>query len=158
MTCSYCCMKQDKILNSFKKIQKLEQLPELNQYVSFAVTGGEPLLPCVEGRLFALLTALKQQQKPIYLYTNGLNLTPPLAADIGKYVDGINIGLHKIDIDLMYKLIRIHKEILPIRVLVWEKLCPPYIEELCNEHGIALRKWKMDDCDIENEDRVLWED
>jgi len=116
------------------------------------------LLPCVEGRLFALLTALKQQQKPIYLYTNGLNLTPPLAADIGKYVDGINIGLHKIDIDLMYKLIRIHKEILPIRVLVWEKLCPPYIEELCNEHGIALRKWKMDDCDIENEDRVLWED
>ena len=146
-------MKYEDVLNGFKKLQTLAELPELKQYDAFAVTGGEPLLE--EGRLFIVLAALKREQKPIYLYTNGLLLTNEYATELRKYVDGINIGLHKIDIDLVGKLIRIHKEIVPIRILVWEKLCPTYLEELCREHDIALRKWKMDECDIENEDRFL---
>lgn len=152
LNCSYCCMKYDHIKKSFNNIKGLHEILDISRFESFGVTGGEPLM--LFGKLVETLGHLRELGKPIYLYTNGLLLDFSKLFQLKGLIDGINIGLHKVDYQQLTQYV-IFNSVIPMRIMVWEGNVDQKLLNFFKRHKLQYRAWVMDECDIPNEERYL---
>jgi hypothetical protein len=69
-------------------------------------------------------------------------------------VDGINIGLHKVDYRQLTQY-AIFNSVIPMRIMVWEENMDSKLKKFFETHRLQYRAWIMDECDIPNEERYL---
>lgn len=149
--CAYCCNRQERFRSQFKTIPFSDI--EWQRYPVVCISGGEPLLfpERVEKACRAAVGKL------IVLYTNGTGLTQLMAQAWRKWgVRAVNVGVHGGDfaaasvvsnaltcfkgtgIALRFQAQDVHRE-------YFEMVHP----------GVIFKFWRMDDCDRENETRVI---
>lgn len=148
LDCSYCCNKDGVLRDTFKSIM-LEEI-EQSGYEDYEITGGEPLTVSNNYKLRRVLLAIPDD-KNVYLYTNGLNLSYAVALFLKKHgVTAINVGYHQIPLDWDTLQI-IHRTILPIRL--WVK----HDEVTDDMAGFDVKTWHLGDCDAITTDRFVLE-
>jgi hypothetical protein len=160
--CSYCCMNLPSIKESFTEIDGLRDLPDLSQYESFCVTGGEPLC---NPDVWIVLYILKQFNKPVYLYTNGTLLTTEIVADLKDAgVTAINVGYHNNPLQRVFfqygpNSLANWAKILPVRLFVQDSVVDANMMWYCGTTpNLELRIWQKDVCVTPPEDRFLLRD
>lgn len=155
MGCEYCCMKQEKVLETFQKIRPSEIPIILNNYSILAITGGEPMLNAHD--IFNLAAEAKRRDMQVFLYSNGTLLSEIFLVSVASLIDGITIGMHNYHIS--YSEILTINRMIPVRLLVWEKEINTEFIDFCLQYNIPYRAWRLDDCDnTEYEDRFILED
>lgn len=150
LDCSYCCNNLPSVQSQLKEVT-LDEI-DFSKYRVVCITGGEPLLDLES------VERVCQRVVPgtvVVLYTNGYFLTPAKAALLESWgVTTINVGLHqpsKFDNIIIRAAYAVEGTGLKLRLLAEDqyhilKLFYPSLE---------FRFWKMNDCDRENEDRVV---
>ncbi len=131
--CSYCCNELEAVNSRFLKKQ-LNEI-DFDSYDNVSITGGEPtLFPELFDKILQRVKGKK------YLYTNGTFLTKEI---ISKF-DGVNIGIHyrwQLSLDLLD-----------------EPNVTLHINEL-KKSWVGTRKnvklWRMNACEVKNEDWIL---
>lgn len=151
LRCSYCCNEQQRFRSQIKAVRYADV--EWGEYPTLCISGGEPLIFPERVRMAAMAApnAFK------ILYTNGTLWT----RDTGKMLDAIgiqavNVGLHfPSTFDGIIAKVRECTTGLKIEVRfhVWEN----YRDAVLETHGetVKFKFWKMDDCDRENEKRIV---
>jgi molybdenum cofactor biosynthesis enzyme MoaA len=169
LKCSYCCMKNPKILQTFQsfpsnlkdKDSVLDYI--LNNYTSVTVTGGEPFVDF--HRIYRLIANLevnkdylpKPKLKAIYVYTNGLLIESDQLKKLKWFslFKGLNISYHYKHLNL--EQIAIYNQIIPVRLWVQDSKITSEITKFCKKYQISLKIWTKDDCDPPiPEDRYFW--
>jgi len=152
LKCPYCCNEQERFRKDILPV-KLEDI-DFFKYENFCISGGEPLLRL---DLIGEITKKIPWGCKTILYTNGILLTRKRAHLLDLWaVNAINIGLHYPK--SFHKIIRrVTDEMgdipIPVRFHVWEGYRSMDLER--QHPRVELKYWKMDDCDRENEDRVV---
>ena len=147
-------MKYPRVIDTFKRVDSITDI-DLRSYDSIAITGGEPLL--YDGTTLLMANLVKTPTNRVYLYTNGLLLNESFLLTARGMIDGINIGLH--DPTIFDNEVGLHRllkfnEIIPVRILVWEKLLTDDLKIFFESNHISYRAWVMDECD-NLEDRFI---
>lgn len=153
MKCGYCCNEKEEFSNQFVKKTWKEIHDSFPNYKNICVTGGEPFLD--KELLYNVLTLIPKKKR-IYIYTNGMFITNN-DIQILKYIPnlkGINVGLHtKKQLNKINPLLE--KE-LPVRFMVqdifYSQMLELYPERL---NMVNVKTWKLNDCNMPNEDWVL---
>ena len=150
LNCSYCCNTQKRFRDEIVPT-KLEDI-NFNSYENVCITGGEPLLNMPKVKE---VCDLIPDGKVTILYSNGLLMTEEIAKELEKNgVDYVNIGLHATSSfrGIIQKVVDSVKNTnLKVRFHANEKESW-VLEEFPGE---TFRFWKMDDCERDNEDRVI---
>jgi molybdenum cofactor biosynthesis enzyme MoaA len=153
LKCKYCCMEYPEIIDSFKQVSSLQEIFDHSNYDTFAVTGGEPTLNIK--RLQNVVCDIKfNTNAKVYLWTNGILLTPEFLFFNRNIIDGVNISVHADNWD--YRRWHNFHRIIPIRLHVWEELSNDKLRHFCKTHSIRLNEWVIDECD-KDEDRFILE-
>ena len=149
LSCSYCCNEQERFRKDILPVRLAEI--DFTQYKVVCISGGEPLL--FPDRIYAICQRLQHPQLAV-LYTNGILLDRKMALRLhGFGVKAINVGLHiestfgtlidrVTDAVVQMADVRFHAQ----DCYGWLSAMYPYAK---------FRFWKMDDCDRDNEDRVV---
>ncbi len=148
LSCSYCCNDQERFRKDIRPA-KLDDI-DFATYKTVCISGGEPLL--FPDRIYAVCQRVPRTAL-IVLYTNGIFLTREMAARLwGFRIGAINVGLH---IESTFDpIIRKVTEAAPnMNVRFHAQDCHKYLADLYP--NASFRFWKMDDCDRENEERVV---
>jgi len=159
LRCDFCCMKDKEIHDSFISASML-RIAE-TEYDEVSITGGESLLVLPKVVQLAVLIKYFNPNAKIYLYTNGIKLTKAIADMLkSSGVGALNVSVHgyirSLDIQ---EFGDIHRNILPIRILIGEDELTYTIKDFVSENKIPMRIWKMDDCkDMPKEDRFRIKD
>ena len=154
LKCSYCCMKYPEILETFTRVQSMQDIFEHKSYDTFAVSGGEPTLS--PKKLQNVVNDIKMNTSAsVYLWTNGILLLPEFLIVNRGIIDGVNISIHEGGWDYR-KWYQLHK-IMPIRLHIWEGLSNDKLRRFCRTNNIRLNEWVMDECEKE-EDRFILEE
>lgn len=152
--CKYCCNNLPEVQAKFQ----YKSLKDINfsEYKAVCITGGEIFL-----RKPTLYAALDMIPKgiPIYLYTNGMELTGLDMYMLRPYkIQGINIGLHypnqinNLDELVIHsKLVRFHIEDTRL-----QEFLDADITGMVSKGKVKL--WTRDDCEQVNEDWVVSSD
>lgn len=154
LSCSYCCNENPQFRPQMKPM-KMDEI-EWGKYPYVCISGGEPLL-------FPHRIAQVAEWSPCafkVLYTNG-TLWNAQTADylIGLGIKAVNVGLHQPESfdKLIGKISRLaYGKDLSVRFHVWSRY-----ERLVKKfqlHDTEFKFWEMDDCDRDNEDRVILTD
>lgn len=151
LRCTYCCNEIERFRSQFKEVT-FDDI-DFHKYSNVCVSGGEPLL--YPDRLENVLKRLPSG-KIIILYTNGIFLDKKNAQMLNKHeVRYANIGLHyprsfdRIIQDCLKAVkgtnisLRFHGQNIYAEGLT---ACYP---------DVQFRFWEMDDCDRDNEERVV---
>lgn len=153
LKCSYCCNEQEQ----FRKDIRPVKIDDINwgNYNVYCISGGEPLLNPL--KVYEGLDRC-DKSKMIILYTNGILLNSLYAkAFAARGVKAINVGLHnpkQFDSIIRQVLFATKETKLSVRFHAQDI----YQEELMAKFpGVNFRFWKMNDCDRDNEDRVVLE-
>lgn len=151
LKCSYCCNEQARFRKDIRPVT-MDEI-EWGEYNVYCISGGEPLLTPL--KLYDVLERC-DKSKMIVLYTNGLLLNSLYATCLeSKGVNAINVGLHnpkQFDSIIAQVLFATKETKLSVRFHAQDI----YAEELKVKFpGVNFRFWKMDDCDRDNEDRVV---
>lgn len=156
LNCSYCCNEYPEIQEQFKVVKDLDDI-DFGRYTSVALTGGEPLMLELD-ELVNIVNRVRAKIGPenkIYLYTNMTLWNSKHSDALEHIIDGVSLGLHEVDYKLLWNVALIASILIPIKIRVWEKLADKKLRKFCNEHWLPLVEWKMDECDVENEDRYI---
>jgi organic radical activating enzyme len=152
LACPYCCNKQERFSSQFKRA-RFEDI-DFRQYRNVCVTGGEPFVR--KQYLYGILGGIPQDVN-IFLYTNGLLIDNGDVAALRcmRNLVAVNIGLHSVE---QLGQLNPHLSILPgiryrIRDTHYDNLLAVY-PWLSSR---LVKAWKMDECDMPNEDWVLLE-
>ena len=156
LRCSYCLMKNEELMATFKPATIEEILKK--EYSAYCITGGEPFYNIyTQCSALQLAVMIKETyNKPIYLYTNGTHIEP-LRGWLGGHrsielFDGINISLHR---KIPYKtLVRVHRYC-PVRVHRQDTKIDARLIHFCATNKMALKIWHKDDCTTVPEDRFI---
>lgn len=150
--CSYCCNDTLPGVRAGIKPVTLSDV-DFEPYKVVCVSGGEPLLFLDRVEKVCRIA----DGKFIVLYTNGTKMTPDTATRLYLWgVNAINVGLHyPATFDLLIKRVLTSVGELPIAVRF-------HLEDghtaFANKHpGVQFRFWHRDDCERDNEDRVVLE-
>lgn len=146
LSCTYCCMEYDWVKDKFTAYSDIQGVPNLIQYDSYCITGGEPLL-YLEKTLTTAKYLKEYTGKKVYLYTNGLLLTDEIATQLHKNIDGVTVGIHDNLMEVLGKVLPASLKI-PIRLSIWEKELTESNTKMLAELKIPYTLWTMDDCDI----------
>lgn len=148
--CSYCCNDTLPTVRAGIKPIQMEDL-DLEPYRVVCISGGEPLL---------FLDRVKEvceraRGKFIVLYTNGTKMTPGVAARLAEWgVHAINVGLHyPRTFDLLIARVKNSVGRLPMSIRFHVE--DTHTELAMRHPGVAFKFWHRDDCDRDNEDRVV---
>ena len=150
--CSYCCNDTLPEVRAGIRPTRIEDL-DFSPYSVVCISGGEPLLflDRVEE------VCRRSVGKFIVLYTNGTLMNPLIAGDLAGWgVGAVNVGLHQ---QATHEpLIRkVHQAFQGLPVSVRFHVEDAYIQ-IANKHpGLNFRFWHRDDCERDNEDRVVLE-
>lgn len=142
------------MLETFKTVNSMQDIFEHKDYDVFAVSGGEPTLNYT--RLQNVISDIKiNTTAKVYLWTNGILLTPEYLQVNKDILDGVNISVHEGSWNYAkwFKLNRV----MPIRLHIWEKLSNDELRNFCKTQDIRLNKWVLDECEKE-EDRFILEE
>jgi len=122
-------------------------------YNNFCITGGEPLLRM---DLVEKVCRRLPKGKTVILYTNGLLLTPLNAKHIESLgVQYVNVGLH-IPTSFKQLIPSVLEATRETKLGVRFHAQDIYKDWLTSEFpGVSFRFWKMNNCDRENEDRIV---
>ncbi len=154
LTCEFCCMKQEEIHDSFDNMTAFHIA--VIGYDEIAITGGEPLLELEKLVQFICLLKYFNKDAKIYLYTNGILLNSETAATLKiAGLSGINwspkIKPGPLEENLMSF---IHVCLMPIRILIQDKLVDDDVLQFAYDNNMQIRQWTIGDCDdMEPEDR-----
>jgi uncharacterized radical SAM superfamily Fe-S cluster-containing enzyme len=147
-------MKYSEVLDTFTRVSDMQEIFNKKQYDVFAVTGGEPTLDLE--RLQGIIYEIKVNTNArVHLWTNGIKLESHYVQANRDVIDGINISVH--DGGWNYLKWWQLRQIIPIRLHIWEELSNDRLRRFCKQHNIYLNEWEMDKCDI-NEDRYILEE
>lgn len=156
--CEYCCNQQPELLEklgiSFTPVNYMELLAEVSNCDGINITGGEPLL--LMDTLTTLLSDIPNE-KSVRIYTNGSLLTGSIALKLFKLgVKKFEIGLHTYD-SIHYDVIRMAlntPHLFRFSVNKDEVVKFPFLKEL-EEVGCEINKWSMDECDNDDDVRLI---
>lgn len=154
LTCEYCCMKDNDTYWSF--VNQSAFGIAIKRYDEIAVTGGEPLLEPEKLVQFICLLKYFNKDAKIYLYTNGHLLQSEIAATLKiAGLTGINWSpKNKITPLDEHLMCFIHCCLMPIRILIQDKLVDDDILQFSLDSKIQVKQWTIGDCDdMEPEDR-----
>jgi molybdenum cofactor biosynthesis enzyme MoaA len=143
LDCHYCCNKIDNVNKFFKKLDSNNLYSILNQYNTFHITGGEPLL---NNNTFKVIKYIRENNKNSkqYLYTNGTLLNILLVDLLKNFIDGINIGIHHQKINL--NNIKEYNKIIPVSIYIQDKKINDNLIYFCNTNNIRLETWTLNKC------------
>lgn len=153
MRCSYCCNEQEKFSSKFVK-KRFDEI-DFDKYKNICITGGEPFL--YPDKLFHVLFKLPWF-KPIYIYTNGLRISNEHLQALEYHpIRSFNIGLHtKGQLKAVNPNI---EKYFNVRFMVQDKFYDEMLQlypERLNKDN--LKVWKLNECEMPNEDWVLLQD
>ncbi|KKL56948.1 hypothetical protein LCGC14_2240290 [marine sediment metagenome] len=154
LNCSFCCMKEPDICNSFKWQTALWIAQQ--RYDEIGITGGEPLLELERLVQFICLIKYFNKKAKVYLYTNGILLTSETAAVLKVAgLDGINWSPKAKPTSEEKNLITfVHVCLMPIRLLIQDEMTDDDMLEFVMSNGMQIKQWTLGDCsDMELEDR-----
>lgn len=143
LKCSYCCNEIPEVRSGIKQIS-LENIKGA-KYDNICISGGEPFI----NPDMVLATVEAFYDKNVYIYSNGLLITPDLLNEITSYdnVKGLNIGLHRRS-DYYTLIPRLGKNN-KVRFHV-EDVWKSYMEEHFPTDNFHY--WHMNDCEVLNEE------
>lgn len=153
MHCSYCCNEIPEVSKKFVK-KKFRDI-DFTQYVNICITGGEPFLK--KDILYQVLDKLPADKNK-FIYTNGtliddIDLVALFGVVRRRNLKCINIGLHLIQ---QLKSIINVEEYLPVRFMLQDIKKELYMAEYPNRLNESnIKTWKVNDCEMPNEDWVL---
>ena len=150
LKCSYCCNDTLPEIRASIRPTTLDSL-DFSQYNVVCISGGEPLL---------FLDRVKDvceraKGKFIVLYTNGILMTPQIAGDLAAWgVNAINVGLH--EPKTFHPLIRkVWDSVQGLQMSVRFHVEDTHTDLAIQHPGLSFRFWHKDDCERDNEDRVV---
>lgn len=152
LKCSYCCNDTLPEIRANIHPKTLGEL-DFSPYNVVCISGGEPLL-----FLDRVEEVCKRGAgKFIVLYTNGTKMTPQIAGDLAAWgVNAVNVGLHQPKtFDALIR--KVYDSFRGLQVSVRFHLEDIYTEIALKHAGLSFRFWHRDDCERENEDRVVLE-
>jgi MoaA/NifB/PqqE/SkfB family radical SAM enzyme len=154
LKCSYCCNEQDRFRKQFRDVC----LDDINwqQYDFFCISGGEPLM--FLEKLRAVINKIPQG-KFIILYSNGTLMTPEIMEKLNEMgIHAMNVGLHyPSSFNGIIKKVESAREQTNSKISIRYHAQDIHETSLVNQHpNLSFKYWTMDDCDRENEDRVVW--
>jgi len=153
LRCSYCCNEQERFRSQFSTVS-LSSI-DFSRYKTTCISGGESLM--FMNRVVTVAERARAAESFVVLYTNGILLTPTIADVLMMCgVQAVNVGLHY---SAMFPVLipRITKALEDTGISLRFQANEQYAN-LQEEHpGQTFRLWKMDDCDRENEERVVLE-
>ena len=159
LTCKFCCMKDMTIYQSFMNQSALWIAQK--RYDEIAITGGEPLLEPEKLIQFICLLKYFNKDAKIYLYTNGHLLHSEIAATL-KLAGLTAINWSPKENPSPYRkeqMCFIHNCLMPIRILVQDKLMDDDILQYSIDNGMQICQWTVGDCDdmeLEDRFRIDW--
>jgi organic radical activating enzyme len=151
LKCSYCCNEQDRFRSQFTHIQ-LSAI-DFSRYETTCISGGEPLM--FMNRVVAVSERARLAKSFVVLYTNGILLTPAIADMLMMCgIQAVNVGLHYA---AMFPVLipRITEALVDTGISLRFHANEEYSAIQQAHPDNAFRLWKMDDCDRENEERVI---
>jgi len=162
LKCHYCCNKMPEIQASFKMTTMGEFLERANEYSGINISGGEPLL-AVEKTCTMIRTIKNTSSAKVYIYTNAMIRPYTKHWKTLSLLDGVNIGVHgnfdniKTNILVWIDILKTRAPNLnhTIRVHVQDIKCTPEIVSFCNQNGITLYLWELNNCNKIQEDRYI---
>jgi molybdenum cofactor biosynthesis enzyme MoaA len=115
------------------------------------ISGGEPILFLDQVKR----VCERAEGKFIVLYTNGTKMTPQIAGDLAAWgVNAINVGLHQPS--TFHPLIRkVYNSFQGLQVSLRFHLEDTHTDIALHHPGLSFRFWHRDDCERDNEDRVV---
>lgn len=159
LTCKFCCMKDKDIYSSF--VNQPALLIAMREYDEIAITGGEPLLEPEKLIQFICLLKYFNKDAKIYLYTNGRLLQSEIAATLKLAgLTGINWSpKEKPNLIRKQQICFIHNCLIPVRILVQDKLMDDSLLQYSIDNEMQIRQWTIGDCynmEIEDRFRIDW--
>ena len=154
LDCSFCCMKEEKIHDSFTDRAAFDIAAAKFDIVK--VSGGEPLMEYKKLVQFICLVRYFNPDSKIYLYTNGILLHLKTAETLQVAgLDGINWTPHQYPTKLEKQTIAfVHACLIPVRMLIQDKLVDDDILKYALDNSMQINQWTIGDCDnMESEDR-----
>lgn len=150
LACAYCCNKIPEVRAQFRQAA-LDDI-DWSRYRTVCITGGEPLL--VPHRIYAIAQRVPGDAQ-IVLYTNGLLLDEAMAARLWGYrIDAINAGLHiESTFDAIIRKVSHAARGWDDKLRFHAQDCYTWLADLYP--NVNFRFWKMNDCQRDNEDRVV---
>jgi molybdenum cofactor biosynthesis enzyme MoaA len=150
LSCWYCCNRIPSVQEKF--VHHPIETIDFHKYATICLSGGEPLL--APDILKSILLRIPKGKR-VVLYTNGTLLTPTTATWLAEMgVQYINVGLHlphSYDLIITSCLDAVRNTPIKIRFQAQDI----YREILTNKYpNINLHFWKMNDCEMDNEDWV----
>lgn len=150
LNCPYCCNKQEQFSSQFRKARFTDL--DFTLYKNVCITGGEPFMHKLD--LVSLIRRIPRD-KNLIIYTNGLLVDCYDSAYLRTIPNliGVSVGLH--GLDSITKVRRLEKH-LPVRFCIQDiyyEECLKLYPDRVNPSN--LKGWKMDDCNRDNEDRVI---
>ena len=152
LKCDYCCNEQERFRKDILPV-KLDAI-DFSNYENVCISGGEPLLHLE--RVVEVMQAAKGKFQ--ILYTNGLLLNNDIVKVLEEGgVKAVNIGLHYPS--SFSRIINkagesFNESSISVRFHVWEKYRHMVLEKEIGPR-FGIKYWQMDDCERENEDRVV---
>ena len=158
LSCSYCCNEIERCRSQIKPVAFADV--DWQRYPTVCISGGEPLL--FPDRVRRVCKVAPNAFK--VLYTNGIFLNENFMHELDRWgVRAINVGLH--EPRSFNRLIERIKPLVlqsPINVRFHVRdIYRPMMEKWETCGGVVLRYWHMNDCDRDNEDRIVitdWND
>lgn len=152
LSCSYCCNDTLPEIRAAIKPTSLDTL-DFTPYKVVCVSGGEPLLFLDRVRS----VCERSKGKFIVLYTNGTKMTPQIAGDLAAWgVNAVNCGLHQPK-TFNTVIRKVYDSFRGLQVSLRFHLEDTYTEVAQQHPGLSFRFWHRDDCERDNEDRVVLE-
>lgn len=152
LSCSYCCNEIESVNRQFvqKEFSEIDFMP----YENVCITGGEPFMD--KQLLYNVLLRIPRN-KNIFIYTNGMYFTEADIAELPFIVPNlkcINVGLHTDrQIAKVHPLLEKH---LPVRWMIQDSKIEEFVRASNGRLvGANIKGWKLNDCQMENEDWVL---
>ncbi|KKN32346.1 hypothetical protein LCGC14_0814960 [marine sediment metagenome] len=154
LDCSFCCMKDKRIYYSFTNQTALWIAQQ--RYDEIAITGGEPLMELEKLVQFICLVKYFNPDAKMYLYTNGMSLNYYEAFTLKTAgLTGVNWSpKEKPNSYYQEKMTFIHVCLIPIRILIQDRLMDDDILQFALNNNMQIRQWTIGDCDdMKPEDR-----
>lgn len=145
LSCDFCCMKDEKIHDSFEDSTALWIAQQMHKEVS--ITGGEPLLVLPKVVMFSQIVRYFNPNVKLWLYTNGELLTKSVARTL-KLVgfDGISVSPHgQFSWETKMNYLDIH-HIMPLRFMMQDTEIDCQSRSFFDRNNMLYRVWEIGDC------------
>lgn len=151
LSCHYCCNEQEQFSSQF--VKKSFSEIDFSKYKNVCITGGEPFLR--KRLLYHVMVSIPSELN-LFLYTNGtlISFEDVLRLLLFENIKAINIGIHSVNqIDEVHPAL---DYLFNIRYMIQDTKLDQYMSAHPKRFTEQNTKaWKLNDCNMPNEDWVL---